>query len=451
VVDPAKLVEAFEELYAAVVAALIDEPAEIPARVRVLALPSERDIERLLGRYSAGGYRISRSSGEATILVAADQVESLPQVVAHELAHHLSRYAFPHQEPWFAEGLAQFVESVAKVGRDGRRWAGGEPMIGVVAESINNLVPVTYLFGLRPGDVVNLPAFYATSWVVYRFLWNERGPQFTEYRRRLSAGESPDDAWVRAFPEWDPRSGTLNRMDGHIEHHRRHSKGLPWEVKMGQVDRSFTTAPASRALLHMVLLEYQLNRTPRLLQTSLRCRVAAEVLREEPLHPLALLELARVDGKPALAAMRAAVASHPEDGRAWYLLGHEAQDPVERETALRKAVSLWTDGALAHAELGSHLASTGRPNEALPFAERAVELAPWNSNVIASLAEVAMALGKCKEALILQARAVDVGEAGEAPELLDDKAAAEQAALRARFTAYRARCQADHAALAAGN
>src|SRR4051812_43913256 len=42
--EPAKLVAAFEDLHAAVLATLIAEPVEIPGRVRVILLPHERDL-----------------------------------------------------------------------------------------------------------------------------------------------------------------------------------------------------------------------------------------------------------------------------------------------------------------------------------------------------------------------------------------------------------------------
>src|ERR1700704_340347 len=123
--EPAMLVAAFEELYAAVLAALIAEPVEIPARVRVVVLPRERDLVDYTGSRDVLGLFWVSPLGEPTILISADQVQHVPQIVAHELTHYVSSYLFPRQPFWFAEGLAQFVESVGKVDREGRRWAGG--------------------------------------------------------------------------------------------------------------------------------------------------------------------------------------------------------------------------------------------------------------------------------------------------------------------------------------
>jgi thioredoxin-like negative regulator of GroEL len=57
------------------------------------------------------------------------------------------------------------------------------------------------------------------------------------------------------------------------------------------------------------------------------------------------------------------------------------------------------------------LADSGHLKEALPFANRAADLAPWNPAVLATLARVAVELGKCNEGLVLQARATDLSDA----------------------------------------
>jgi cytochrome c-type biogenesis protein CcmH/NrfG len=110
---------------------------------------------------------------------------------------------------------------------------------------------------------------------------------------------------------------------------------------------------------------------------------------------------------PLLPALRTAAGAKPTDGRGWYLLALEATDPGERETALRRAVERWPDGALGHTALAGQLAITGRAREALPLANRALDLAPWHPTAVSTLARVAVELGQCKQALILQARVVE--------------------------------------------
>jgi hypothetical protein len=253
--------------------------------------------------------------GEPTILIGAEDIEDVPQIVAHELAHHVSYYLFPRQQRWFAEGLAQFVESVAKADKQGRRWAGGDPTSGWVAGSVK-MTPAEDLFSSHGAGLFLFDNPYVTSWVLYRFLWNDRSAQFSNFQRHLSNGDAPEDSWRAAFPEWDPTKGTIRLMDGDLERHRRHARGMLFEVKVEQVDRAFTTALASSADLHMILLERQLDATNRLLKKHVQRNAVEEALREEPHHPLATAMRASLDGASPLSALRAAAESRPADGRA---------------------------------------------------------------------------------------------------------------------------------------
>jgi len=404
--DPARLVAAFEDLYAAVLAALISEPVEIPARVRVIVLPDQRDLADYSGsRYVAGMFWISPLA-EPTILLSADQVGRVPQIIAHELTHLVSSYLFPRQPYWFAEGLAQFVEGVAKVDEEGRRWAGSDPTGGWVAGSVKLDDMGSLLSGRTGGDWGVDP--YLTSWILYRFLWNEHGKQLTAYQRLLMDGKSPDEAWPLAFPQWEIKSGRVNALDYELTHHQLSGRGIRWEIKTGNVDRTFASAAAPLGDVHLALMRMRLFHTNSLVQNRVRRQALDEALREQPRNPVVAVELARVSEVPLLPAIRAAAAGQPNDGRGWYLLGVEATDPVERETALRKAVEHWPDGALALAALASHLASTGRAKEALPLANRAADLAPWQPLTFSALATVAVELGQCKQALSLQTTAVEI-------------------------------------------
>lgn len=439
--DPEKVVAAFEELHAAVVASLIADPVEIPGRVRVVVLPSRSALAGVVGSRDIGGVFSVSALGEPTIVLSVDALDDMPQIVAHELAHHVAFHVFPRQPYWFAEGLAQFVEGVAKVDREGRRWAGGEPLLGWAADGVRLTRTVNLLAG--GGTFLDNPQL--TSWILYRYLWNEQGPRLSEFQERLSYGEAPAEAWRAVFPEWDPAGGATNVLDGALERHRRRGVGLRWQVSVPAVDRTFTTSLASTADLHMVLLGVRLFRTNKAIAPLVRRAAAEEALREEATNPVALAELAAVDGTPALPALRASVSARPEDGRGWYLLARASDDPKEREDALRRAVERWPDGALAHAALASELARTGRASEAVREVNRGLELAPWNAGVIAVLARVALDLGRCREALLLASRAVDV--AGS-PALGSGDADVE--ALRRQVDETRKRCEAPAAGAAPG-
>jgi tetratricopeptide (TPR) repeat protein len=141
-----------------------------------------------------------------------------------------------------------------------------------------------------------------------------------------------------------------------------------------------------------------------------------EALRHDPGSVMALRSA--MEGKPeaeALAMAERATAAHPDDARAWLLLVSVA--PAERrEAALRKAVEFDSWSGVANNELAWLLLESGRQAEALPFAKRAVELAPGYPSHLGTLAGVAEARGHCQPALDIQRRAVDL-----LPENLDEK------------------------------
>src|SRR5215475_9646187 len=134
--DPARVVAEFENLHSALLATLIAEPVEIPGQVRVMVVPNASDLADYTGSRNILGVFWVSPLAEPTILISAGDVEQVPEIIAHELAHYISSYLFPRQPFWFAEGLAQFLESVGKVDDQGRRWAGNDPAEGWAAGSI---------------------------------------------------------------------------------------------------------------------------------------------------------------------------------------------------------------------------------------------------------------------------------------------------------------------------
>jgi len=103
--------------------------------------------------------------GEPTIVMPVRGASERPELVAHELAHYLSRYLFPVQAPWFAEGLAEFVQTAARRPGDtamstvGSHIAKGAGALGQVVGS----VPFD-LVNWLPYDERPLPAKELLAW-----------------------------------------------------------------------------------------------------------------------------------------------------------------------------------------------------------------------------------------------------------------------------------------------
>src|SRR6266478_1861609 len=365
------LIKSLETMRGLVLNGLFNEDVDLPGHVRVVAPSSPSDFTALAGSSNVGAYFKMSWQDESLIVMPVVGSRASDELVAHELAHLLSHYQFPEQPTWFGEGLAAFFQTVAKR-EEQRRDASSQfshivlggsthgASVGVMptdfmyAFSDNQQVaPVRELLEWRGAQSTGSAArFHLSSWLLYHWLWNQRGKQFAAYQKRLADGDDPDAAWRAAFPEYDPA-------------------------------RPATSSP-----------------------TTFRAELD-EALREDPQHPQALTEWARLEGKEIEAERLRAIANDRKtDFRAWLALARGTQNDPERRLACQRATELNPDSAWAQEETARALVSQGNANDALAFANRALDLEPWNPNMIEGLAMVARGLGKCEEALQLERRAV---------------------------------------------
>jgi tetratricopeptide (TPR) repeat protein len=419
------VVRDLERLHGLVVQALVGEQVEIPGKVRVVAFADPADFRRV-GREPFEAYSRIDWLSRPTIVFAMDGFQENPELVAQVLAHHVSWYLFPRQPHWFTIGLGEFVQTVgstreettAKVGtrivRGGREtggtWAGLAPpeMVKYLRRS-GGAMPEDLLTwsGWGTEDVTHEVAdrYYSWSWLLYHWLWNTRPKGFADFANRLANAEEPAAAWRACFPELDPaRPGGTRALSDALLAYQRDGRFAAYQVK-APFDGKFTVAPLPSAEVHMLLLEAKRRKTD---VAGMDAEVA-EAVAEDPLHPQALWNASRYGDRRA--AMRKAAEAHPDDWRAWYLLSLALSleaERADREAALRKAVALDPDSVVARNELASLLYESRRPKEALPHANAAVDLAPWHAPAIDTLAAVASALGKCKDAVILEHRAIDL-------------------------------------------
>jgi len=195
------LLKRLETMQAMVLQALLGEQVEIPGRVRIIALSSPSDFSELSGGQRVAGYFIAGQFGEPTIVLPFAGVDTEPEVVAHELAHHISWYLFPRQPRWFAEGLAYFVQTVAReeqiepatgthLVRGERNLSGGVGMMPrdfMAWLNVTRVAPMKDLLDWQGREDAAAPRYNLSSWLLYHWLWNNRSKQFTQYQARLSA------------------------------------------------------------------------------------------------------------------------------------------------------------------------------------------------------------------------------------------------------------------------
>ncbi|HET9754578.1 MAG TPA: hypothetical protein VFP52_16520, partial [Myxococcales bacterium] len=184
--DPAlaaPLVKQFEQMHALLLQGLVGEQLDIPGHLRVIAFDSPRDFAELSGG-DVDGYYGPMLLGEPTIVLPLMGFRDHPEIIAHEVAHHLSFYLFPVQPRWYSEGLAEFVENVTSGGRDnapltgshivqGRGTAGGG--VGIAPAWL----PQAFAYDSRPvpardlltwkgqEDKANKGRYHLWSWILY--------------------------------------------------------------------------------------------------------------------------------------------------------------------------------------------------------------------------------------------------------------------------------------------
>jgi hypothetical protein len=415
------LLKDLEQLRALVVQALFGEQVEIAGHMRVLVPGSFGDYEDLAGSPTRGAFYKTTGWGDALIVMPIEGRQADRELVAHEVAHYLSHYQFPEQPSWFAEGLAHFFQTVASAGKENAPAVGSHVIrgastlgggVGLLSDGLvlqfgsdRRPLGAKELFEWTGAEREDSPArYHAWSWILYHWLWSQRSTQFANYQKRLADGEAPRDAWIAAFPEFDPaRPATLEKLDEELVRYERGRRYVFYKVS-GPSTATYVDAPLSSADVHLLLAHGRFD-----LGAAGRARQRADLdaaVREDPLNAQALHERERLDGKmPAVEKVRAIAKARPADAQAWSVLAEVTNDRAERTQALRKAAQLNPEDARMQMLLARALLDERGSADALAAANRALDLAPWHPAMIETLAIVAAAFGKCPEALKLGKRA----------------------------------------------
>jgi Flp pilus assembly protein TadD len=390
----------------------------------VLAFSDQTDYLEMAGDVMQAFYTRGQL-GEPSIVLPLRVLQHDPESVAHELAHYLSFFLFPVQPRWFTEGLAEWVQTVAARPADTAVTATGSHITrganlgsGATAGTIPyNLVswlrydarpmPVRELFSWDGGETATSGARgHLWSWVLFHWLWNQRSRPFAEYQKRLGERGDPEAAWRSAFPEFDPSSAeAMAKLDSELDRYRTGGRFVFYKVQ-AEADMRFTEETISSADLHLLMIALRQTWPADADRRRAAQRpILDEAVAEDPGNPLAQFVRMELDKKVDVAMLRTMANARPADWRGWFALG-TASDGAEKEAVLRKAVQLNPENALVQNNLAWLLVTSDRARDALPIANRALDLAPWDASIVDTLAEVAARLGKCAEARQLEKRAV---------------------------------------------
>ncbi|MDB4945889.1 MAG: hypothetical protein JWP97_5423 [Labilithrix sp.] len=391
----------------------------ITQRTSVVVLRDQNDFEHYASRRYAALYT---SAVRPTIFLhgtpehweqrTATTDESTTSVLRHELTHRLSAGIYGRQPRWFAEGLAQFLETLA-VAPDGRSAILGRVNLVALDAYRRSHASVAELLAWHSDvgvDDGTLRALYGTSFVFVHYLYYTKPNELAAYQTKLATGAEPDRAFAECF-----RGTRPEELDKELDHYSRFGKFTDVVRPLRETPVTPATGPvtpadvlAIRAQLASVGAGWRAG--PLLDEARQDVRDALEL---EPGNTLAL----RLQGiqehavpKDAVARLRRQVAQRPSDADAWLLLGEALGDDQHRarEAALRKSLALRPRDPDALDALAWELVSTGRAEAALPLATKATLLAPWSAAAYDAYAAALHGVGRCKDALTAQRRAVDL-------------------------------------------
>jgi tetratricopeptide (TPR) repeat protein len=432
--------------------------ATLPAtRIDMTVFANGLDFEQNFGRNLAGvffhevpPYAVMYGTADRWEHRASLAAQETTSILRHELVHHLAATVYRRQPRWFAEGLAQFLETV-RPSEDGKSVVVGAVNLEAMQKynafrSLHVADAIAWsgkLDGLPENTIHGL---YGLSWLLVHWLFNAHPEQFNQLQGLLARGIDPDKAWKIILPGLNTRDldGALHQYVKHGDYNEFLAPYTPPAPELRETPLSEADVHAERARVALAAARGTTDESSRKEEAS---RELAAALKLDPGNAGALLLQARstpVAGRAALA--RRITEAHPDDARGWVLLGQAlARDPgasAEREAAFKRAIDLNPDNPTPLNDLAWLYVQQGKATQAAPLITKAIQLAPYNPSMLDTLAAVQAALGRCSEAAASEARALDA--------LPDGASSKTRSAFEERLDQYRTRCTSGASSAAIG-
>lgn len=414
------MVQELEFVRSALVEAMFRRPVPTPTRLEVVAFRTKDELDEYAPHDDVAGLFERDALGRQRILLQ-DLGPAQRRLIAHELTHYLSFHVIHRQPLWFAEGLATYLETVAK------RGLFQKPEVGTVPDGVRswlmNSTPWRARTVLTWTDAgAAREGLYGTSWLLVHFLVNQRGRSFLEFQTHLARAEDPSTAWNAVFPEWSlDVPGATEKLDAELKAYL-HDGSYSYREMRIEISVPVAQRPMSPGEVHALRLSMPRRWRPGELEAEI-----GEALAEDPGHVEALRRRAALSRGDPTPAARRAVEAHPDAPRAWGFLANALSGTpaeAEREAAFRKAVALAPDDLEGLVPLAQYLRDAGRPGEALPTSRRAVEIAPWSPAALLVYATILADLGRCADAALASRRSIDLtgeGYSAEARRTIADR------------------------------
>ena len=198
--DAIDVLGSMEDARAGMLAGMWPGEAGPTGRTQAVALSSYHELSAFIGA-RLNGIHLRHPPFPPTIVLAGSG--AWQSTAMHELAHELALHFLPVEPPWYAEGLATFLESV-RYDRGRGRSSLGEPSQDRY-QYFRSGAPMSLekLLGRMPDDPFEQSQFYATSWLLTHYLYNKRPGGWQRLQRRLGGLQPAAQAFRDEFPDLD--------------------------------------------------------------------------------------------------------------------------------------------------------------------------------------------------------------------------------------------------------
>jgi hypothetical protein len=394
-----ELARSLEETRAALLALAWTGGRDPRGRTPVVVFARPTDFHHYVDAPTLSGMAIGNAGFERLLSFYPGGRTGVPPVVVHELVHELSQWFMPVQPPWFAEGLAEYLDTLrydrvaqrATIGEgsdDNLRWLLAS---GVFMRS-------SKLFATRPldnADPREQASFYASSWLLVHYLLDREGEAFGQFQLGLTRLVPWQQAWQAAFPGLDP-DALDSKVLAFFKENSTRLVTRNVEVPSFESRQRLLT----EAEVHGVLAVLSSR-----LGLPLAERESLEALRLDPneLNALSVRfhALAPSQTSERLALARRAVEAHAQSGEAWLLLARAEPDVAARAGALRRAARMIPDHPLVARLLAEAALDVDRPGAALASTNLALRRSPLTPDLLALHVAALAAHGRCDAARAL--------------------------------------------------
>lgn len=301
-----------------------------PGRTLVIAFRDADEVAGFLPKQFAAEAFHGTPLFQPVIVVAADAIDRDERILTHEMTHAISYRALRVQPRWFAEGLASFFETV-RLDPDRATVDVGAPYDWRVRQIRRGQLDTVETAFACDRVACETSDFYATTWAMFTYLINERPAQLARYEETLAglAPGAPPPALADVVPEL--RAAALQHDISEWLMHGRHNV---WHYTIQLRTWPIATRPMAAAEGHAAraVVRVSLDRG--------HSEELAATLALDPTNLVATLMKAARDRAIDPATARAVATAHPDDWRAWWLVGMAVRVGDEARDARAKLCAL---------------------------------------------------------------------------------------------------------------